>query len=163
MKSYLWTNLYARHLFQGITFPVNRNYEDIAVAFQLIAKCNRLVYIPQVKYHYIVSYTSVAHSQFRLKDKKDYILSTTEQYEYAKAHGLWKRSSRILARKYLDTIDDCIDNNLNNSNKDAIDEIALLLSNNTNGIKLLFISPLRAIKRYVFLNHRSLYIKWRNR
>lgn len=159
IKSYLCNNLYARHLFQGVTFPVNRNFEDIAVVFQLIAKCNIFVYIPQVKYHYIISHTSVTHSEFHLKDKLDYLLSTNEQYEYAKKHGLWKKSSRILARKYLDVINDCIDNNVKHV---ILDDIANQLYNNVNGTKLLFVSPLRALKRFLFLNHRWLYIKWRN-
>lgn len=160
MKSYLCTNLYASHLFQGITFPIGRNFEDIAVAYQLIAKCNALVYIPEMKYHYIVSHTSVSHSEFRLKDKLDYLLSTNEQYEYAKAHGLWQNSSRILARKYLGVIDDCIDNHVS---QEVVDDIAISLSNNVDGLKLLFASPIRALKRYLFLQYRSQYIKWRSK
>lgn len=39
-----WNKLYKKMLFDGITYPVGRIYEDNAIAHKLLQKCNKIVY-----------------------------------------------------------------------------------------------------------------------
>lgn len=52
MQNYLWDKLWKRSLFDGITFPVGRTYEDIAVMHLLFERANKVICLPEWKYNY---------------------------------------------------------------------------------------------------------------
>lgn len=52
MKNVLWDKLWRKKIFEGISFPEGRTFEDIAVMHKLFLNANTLVCLPDAKYHY---------------------------------------------------------------------------------------------------------------
>ena len=48
----LYDKLWNRELFRDIRFPLGKTYEDLAVVWQLFARAERVVLLPEQKYHY---------------------------------------------------------------------------------------------------------------
>ena len=48
----LYDKLWKKDLFQDISFPVGQTYEDLAVVYRLFGKAERVLCLPQPKYHY---------------------------------------------------------------------------------------------------------------
>lgn len=154
IKNFLWNKLFRKGLFVGISFALGKNFEDVAVVYQLFAKANKIVCLPIAKYHYLVSDTSISHTAFSVKDKFDYLDALNAQYHFASSQGLWEKSSVVLAKKYLSII------NLFLKYNAPLSDLALLagyLKENINGWKLLRYSPYRAFRRFVFLYFRDIY------
>lgn len=63
MQSYLWDKLWRRELFDGQIFPTGRTFEDITVMHRLFMRAQRVVCLPEVKYHYL-------HHQGSIVDNK---------------------------------------------------------------------------------------------
>lgn len=53
IRSYTWNKLIRRSIFHGITFPVGRNFEDMATVYKLIDRANCVVNIPYAGYNYV--------------------------------------------------------------------------------------------------------------
>ena len=47
-----WARIYRASLFDGIRYPVGQLYEDLAVIYPLLKRCDKVVKIPQVVYGY---------------------------------------------------------------------------------------------------------------
>ena len=52
IRENMFTSLYARHLFEGIRFPVGRVYEDVATKYRLMERAERISVIPDCIYFY---------------------------------------------------------------------------------------------------------------
>lgn len=53
MFNYVWNKIFARHLFDGIRFPVGRSFEDLAILYLLFDKASTGVYFSdEVLYNY---------------------------------------------------------------------------------------------------------------
>lgn len=77
----LWGKLYKASVFDGIRCPIGRNFEDVAVVFQLYGKVDRLSVGNAEKYFYMIrenSITSEIYSPMFL----DHIVSTEEMTDY---------------------------------------------------------------------------------
>lgn len=160
IKNFLCNKLFNRSLFFDISFPLKKNFEDLAVMYRLFAKCQVVVCLPIAKYHYLVSHTSVSHAVFSVKDKFDYLDALNSQYNYAKSVGLWKKSSVLLARKYLSILDECLIHKVDPS---YIMKLAGFLEGNVNGLRLLKQAPYLALRRFLFLHCGRFYFcltKW---
>lgn len=48
----LYDKLWKRQLFQGIRFPTGKTYEDLATVYRLLGKAERVLCLPEPKYHY---------------------------------------------------------------------------------------------------------------
>lgn len=48
----LYDKLWKRRLFEGIRFPEGRTYEDLATVYRLLGKAERVLCLPEPKYHY---------------------------------------------------------------------------------------------------------------
>lgn len=59
-----WGKLYARHVLQDVVFPAGRVYEDIAVAYQIFLKANRVCYRPEALYLYTSNTAGISQSAF---------------------------------------------------------------------------------------------------
>jgi hypothetical protein len=55
----LWSKVYRRELFEGITFPVGRVYEDEQETYKLCLKAGKIVETPDILYHYIKRENSI--------------------------------------------------------------------------------------------------------
>lgn len=52
MQNYLWDKLWRRGLFDGLSFPEGRTFEDIAIMHRLFVRARRIVCLPEAKYNY---------------------------------------------------------------------------------------------------------------
>ncbi len=52
MSSHTWNKLYRRRLFDGLRFPVGRNYEDIYIMHRIFAGARRVAAVSDWKYYY---------------------------------------------------------------------------------------------------------------
>lgn len=55
----LWSKIYRRELFDGITFPVGQVYEDEQETYKLCLKAVRIAETPDILYHYIKRENSI--------------------------------------------------------------------------------------------------------
>ena len=83
IRNYAWDKLYRKELFREIRFPVGRNYEDIAVQYQLICASDNVTIIDGAYYHYVRRVESIT-SRYKIKDLVDRWLSYYERYEFSK-------------------------------------------------------------------------------
>lgn len=60
-----WNKLYKSNLFQDIRYPVGQHFEDINTTYKLIAKTNKVVYMPKVFYHYVQRVNSINGVNFK--------------------------------------------------------------------------------------------------
>lgn len=77
-----WGKVYARHVFEGVRFPSGRNHEDEAVAHQVLARSERVVFLHSQLYYYRQRAGSVTKSGFRLQNKFDAIAAYEARAEY---------------------------------------------------------------------------------
>ena len=154
IKNFLCNKLFLHSLFQGIIFPLNKNFEDQAVMYRIFEKARRVVCLPIAKYHYLVSPTSISHASFSVKEKFDYLEALNGQYHFACSVGLWKKSSVVLAKKYLSILDEFLKND---ADPDSVGRLTGFLRDNINGWELLRYAPYRAFRRFMFLHFRGMY------
>lgn len=62
-----WDKIYRKELFKNIRFPDGKYYEDIETVYKLFCKCEKIVHISTVEYHYIIREGSIINSKFSLK------------------------------------------------------------------------------------------------
>ena len=53
VSSYAWNKLYKLKLFEIIRYPEAANFEDVAIIYRLVNKCERIAYVPIAGYHYV--------------------------------------------------------------------------------------------------------------
>lgn len=63
MQNLLWDKVWKRSIFDGLQFWQRRTYEDIAIMHQLFERCQRMVCLPEAKYHYFQRPTSIVSDQ----------------------------------------------------------------------------------------------------
>lgn len=98
IQSYVWNKLFKRELFEGIEFPTNKNYEDIAIMLLIFEKAEKTVLLQEPKYYYqrrdnsitgIKNYKTykdkldVAYNKFMYLDGKYKELDLYNAYNYA--------------------------------------------------------------------------------
>ena len=67
-----WGKLIKKNLYEGLRYPEGRIFEDIHVTYQLIGKCDSIIYTDEVLYYYFKHSKSIMHSPFD-KHKQDYL------------------------------------------------------------------------------------------
>ncbi|MBP6064540.1 glycosyltransferase [Bacteroides sp.] len=155
IKNFLWNNLFVKELFNGISFPTGRNFEDVFVTYQLFARARSVFCLSQAKYHYCMSATSIVHSAFSVKDKFDYLDAINNQYRFAQTLGLWERSSVLLTRKYLSILDECIRHKVGQGYINLLSEY---LRENVSSKSLFKYAKYLFFRRFLFLRVRPLYV-----
>lgn len=80
MQNYLWDKLWRRELYDGITFPVGRSFEDIAVLYRLFLRSQRVLVLPQMMYYYLQRPTGIVADQ-TIQSKVNHYLATKERME----------------------------------------------------------------------------------
>lgn len=154
VKNFLWNNLFERSLFTHIRFPESKDFEDVAVMYQLFAKSRYILFLKTAKYHYRVSHSSISHATFSLKSKLDYLDALNAQYHFAQSAGLWKKSAVVLSKKYLGILNEFLRNRVDESQTDLLKHY---LKDHINGWRLLCYSPYRAFRRLICLYCYPLY------
>ncbi len=80
-KSYRWNKLYKKELFEGIFFPKDRIFEDLATLHVLYAKAASISYTGNLLYHYVQRENSLV-SENNLKKEIDFFLANKERYDF---------------------------------------------------------------------------------
>ena len=83
IQSYAWNKLFKRELFDGITFPTGKNFEDIATTLILFEKCDKVVLLQEPKYYYIRRNDSIVGIR-NYKTYYDYLEVILDKYYYLK-------------------------------------------------------------------------------
>lgn len=63
-KCFAWNKLFKRELFDGITYPEGKIYEDIYTTYSLIKKCAKVALTGKTLYHYRMRNDSITRSVF---------------------------------------------------------------------------------------------------
>ncbi|MDD6882002.1 MAG: glycosyltransferase family 2 protein [Firmicutes bacterium] len=59
----VWNKMFRRELFCEVAFPVGKISEDVYVLPKLYAKCEKIVYIPDILYNYVMREGSITNSK----------------------------------------------------------------------------------------------------
>ncbi len=59
-----WGKMYQRNLFDGVEFPVGKLFEDAAITYKPILKCERVAVGAGAKYFYAIRHNSIVTSSF---------------------------------------------------------------------------------------------------
>lgn len=81
IQSYAWNKLFKKELFDGIEFPTNKNFEDIATTLLLFERANKIVLLEDPKYYYIRRDDSIVGTR-NYKTYKDYLEVIYNKYFY---------------------------------------------------------------------------------
>ena len=63
-----WGKLYKRNVWNNIKFPLGKNYEDLAIIYKTFLNANKIIYIPEEKYNYLIRKGSIVHNEIRKTD-----------------------------------------------------------------------------------------------
>lgn len=98
--NFLWDKLFRRELFSGILFPQKRRFEDLIVTPQWLYKTDKVVYLPQPKYHYSVRSGSLTNKPVgdEMQWRYDMVKALVEQRDFCRKYRLWERASGKLFR-----------------------------------------------------------------
>lgn len=83
VQSYAWNKLYKKDLFDNITYPVGKKYEDIGTTFYIFEKCNKIVVTGKPMYFYLYRDDSIVNTNSE-QTIIDYIDIIVERYDYIK-------------------------------------------------------------------------------
>ncbi|MBQ3415456.1 MAG: glycosyltransferase family 2 protein [Clostridia bacterium] len=81
IQSYAWNKLFKKELFDGLEFPTNKNFEDIATTLLLFEKANKVVLLEDPKYYYVRRDNSIVGVR-NYKTYKDYLDVILDKYNY---------------------------------------------------------------------------------
>ena len=76
----VWRKLFKKKLFKGITFPINRTYEDIHVTHKLILKANKITVLPDAKYFFRRHNKSITKSPKTIRKSSDIVYANIVRY-----------------------------------------------------------------------------------
>lgn len=105
----LWSKVYRRELFENITFPAGRVYEDEQETYKLCLNAKKLVETPNVLYHYIkrensiitgVSAKKMLDKQLALLDRMHYLPKMLPELEKQCCESFLRYSEAILCALY---------------------------------------------------------------
>lgn len=65
IDGYTWNKIYRRELFDGIRYPVNKNYEDLSTTYKILNKSKTISYCAKVNYYYVASNNSIVSDMGR--------------------------------------------------------------------------------------------------
>lgn len=81
IQSYAWNKLFKKELFDGLEFPTNKNFEDIATTLLLFEKAEKIVLLEEPKYYYARRDNSIIGKR-NYKTYKDYLDVIYDKYYY---------------------------------------------------------------------------------
>ena len=129
-----WAKLYHRSLFQDVSYPVGKLFEDIGTTYRLMVKCNKIAVGYESKYNYIFHENSIVNSDFS-PNKLDLIEMTDKMAQdvlriYPKLESATKRR-QVYAR--FSTLNQMLDTTNYDAEKKEI--ISYIKENKSNVLK----------------------------
>lgn len=161
----VWNKLYRKDLFDNITFPKGRIYEDGFTTYKILDKSKRIIDINNQMYHYRQREGSIINSDFDIK-KLDAIDSLKERIEYFKLKKYdelvslsQKQLQEILKGLYIKTYESNISNKkgiLKNIVKEVRKNYICFIMNRNISIKDKFISTVICINSNIYCNFHKI-------
>ncbi len=129
-----WAKLYHRSLFQDVSYPVGKLFEDIGTTYRLMVQCNKIAVGYESKYNYIFHENSIVNSDFS-PNKLDLIEMTDKMARdvlriYPKLESATKRR-QVYAR--FSTLNQMLDTTNYDAEKKEI--ISYIKENKSNVLK----------------------------
>ncbi len=95
-----WAKLYARELFDAVTFPEGKLYEDVGTTYKLVLQCPEIAVTPARLYNYYITPGSITQQSFSLR-KLDLIDLTDQMCDNLIQWGITQDSAAKLQLKNL--------------------------------------------------------------
>lgn len=92
----LYDKLWKRELFQSIRFPVGHTYEDLATVYRLFGKAERVLCLPEPKYHYRRRHDSIT-ADISLPNRMEHYLAARQRYADMAAE--WPEFQELLEQR----------------------------------------------------------------
>lgn len=83
ITNHTWNKLYARELFEDLSFPNIKSFDDVAIMYLLFDKANMICVVNNPLYHYRFRKTGLMGTK-RISDMLDYCELRIERYKYCK-------------------------------------------------------------------------------
>lgn len=80
--NFVCNKLFKRELFDDITFPEGKVYEDAATTYKIIHKCNKVAYTNKKMYYYLLGRSGATTSSFSEKKILDSLDAYSSQYKF---------------------------------------------------------------------------------
>lgn len=84
--NFVCTKLFKKDLFDGIEFPEGRVYEDAATTYKVVHKAEKIVYINEPLYYYLIGRIGAITTTFTEKKILDSMMAYCGQYEFLIEH-----------------------------------------------------------------------------
>ncbi len=101
--SHVWNKLFKKELFEGIYFPYGRCFEDIAIAYKLFEKAEKIVFLNSSKYYYLRRGDSIT-SAGKIQNEMDKSIIMYERYRDLVKRYPWEKEI-LLSGFYLAVAD----------------------------------------------------------
>ena len=63
-RSYAWNKIYKREIIEDFEFPVGQHFEDSAVVYNILSQAQKIEYLPEALYHYVIGRTGAITNTF---------------------------------------------------------------------------------------------------
>lgn len=84
---HLGGNICKTSLYDGISFPEGRIFEDTATMYKLWYKVKKVACLDKHYYHYVRNPNSITQTSFNSKGRFDYLLGNEERLNFAQMGG----------------------------------------------------------------------------
>lgn len=158
IKNYVWDKLFKRAMFDGIRFPANRVFEDVATTYRALYKAKKIVLQESPKYHYTIREGSITKD--RNNSTKDYqlFLSIYEQAKFVQEKGIWDKAWVYMIRNGIRLLS----RRMMKSSPISDDKVACEVIDRMHEfdeIDYRQLGVVLSLKRYLIYNHINLYQK----
>lgn len=157
VKSYLWAKLFKRNLFDRLSFPVGRVYEDVAVLYKVFYASQKVVMIGQPKYHYMIhKNNSITRGGYDPVNEYHYFLSLYEQDRFVRKENLSADASVGVLKRGIHLVNHTLLFPPSPAYDDIIQETMKKMCE-YDGITAKQLGITMAVKRYLLRNHFVAY------
>ena len=105
IRNYAWDKLFKKSLFDGLRFPQDRYFEDIAIMYQLFYRAQKVVMKGCPKYHYVVRDNSITGSKYNPEKEYHMFLAVFEQNKFILDRHLWDKTPIFVIHRGIHLID----------------------------------------------------------
>lgn len=157
VKNYLWAKLFKRKLFDRLSFPVGRVYEDVAVLYKVFYSSQKVVLSCVSKYHYMIHKNeSITRGGYDPVKEYHYFLSLYEQDKFIQNAELGDESSVGVLKRGIHLVNHTLLCPPSPAFEDIIDETMLKMREYRH-ITPWQLGPSMSIKRYFMCEHFNFY------
>ena len=82
-----WCKMSKKHLYDGISYPYGKIFEDIYTTHKLLYRCQRIAVLDEPLFYYFQRPDSIMNASFSMK-KLDYLQALVERVEFFGTHDL---------------------------------------------------------------------------